>query len=167
MVRRGSKEKETGGEGLGERVGQEALGKSTEGVSREAKRTERVQQCNMASCAREKQMGVRAQSLCEGGKDGEMEMFQGGRERQMNRQIITNAIISCYSSNPIVTQKKRMRQGVGDGGGGATRRAEPAGRGAEVGLACQGAAAAQRQQMLGLQFLWQHTQATSVQTWWR
>lgn len=43
-----------------------------------------------------------------------MELFQGGREgeRQMNRQIITNAIINCYSSNLIVTQKKRMRQGV-------------------------------------------------------
>lgn len=37
------------------------------------------------------------------------EMFQGGREgeRQMNRQIITNVIISCYSS-----EKKGMRQGV-------------------------------------------------------
>lgn len=35
-------------------------------------------------------------------------------ERQMNRQIITNAIISCYSSNLIITQKKRLRQGVGE-----------------------------------------------------
>lgn len=43
-----------------------------------------------------------------------MELFQSGREgeRQMNRQIITNAIINCYSSNLIVTQKKGMRQGV-------------------------------------------------------
>ena len=40
-------------------------------------------------------------------------MFQGGREgeRQMNRQIITNAIISCYSSNLLVAQKKEDEAG--------------------------------------------------------
>lgn len=49
-------------------------------------------------------------------KDGDVEMFQGGREgeRQMNRLIITNAIISCYSSNLIATQTERMRWGAGD-----------------------------------------------------
>lgn len=58
-------------------------------------------------------MGVGEQSWCEGGKDGEMEMFQGGRERerQMNRQIITNAIIGCYSSNLIVPPKKEDEAG--------------------------------------------------------
>lgn len=36
-------------------------------------------------------------------------MFQGGREgeRQMNREIITNAIISCYSSNLIVAPPEK------------------------------------------------------------
>ena len=51
MVGRQSMGKETGGEGLGERVEQEALGKSTEHVSsREVKRKKRVQQSNKALC---------------------------------------------------------------------------------------------------------------------
>lgn len=49
-------------------------------------------------------------------KDGDVEIFQGRREgeRQMDRLIITNAIIRCYSSNLIVTQTERMRRGAGD-----------------------------------------------------
>lgn len=52
VVCRGSKGKETG-EGLGERVEWEVLGKSTEDVGSRAskrKRKERVQQCNKALC---------------------------------------------------------------------------------------------------------------------
>lgn len=57
-------------------------------------------------------------------------MSPGGREgeREMNRQVITNAIISCYSSNLIITQKKRLRQGVGEWGRGMMGLAEQAGR---------------------------------------
>lgn len=118
-------------------------------------------------------MGVGEQSWCEGGKDGEMEMFQGGRERerQMNRQIVTNAIIGCYSSNLIVPPKKEDEAGSS----WARGRRDQAGRAGrqrsrgELSLpGCRGSAAgSSRQQMLGLQFLWQRVQAnaTSVQTW--
>lgn len=116
VVGRGSKGKEMGRKGLGEQVEREVPGKSTEDLgSGEARRKGRVRQCKKAF-VREKGMGVGEDSSCEGGKGGEMEMFRGGRkgERQMNRQITTNAIISRYSSNLIVTppQKKMMRQGV-------------------------------------------------------
>lgn len=99
-----------------------------------------------------------------------MELFQGGREgeRQMNRQIITNAIINCYSSNLIVTQKKGMRQGVRECGGGMLRLAEEQ-RWAEPSGVQRQHGREQQEQMLGLQFLWQHTKAnaTSVPTWQR